>query len=171
VREARKELGGIPGANVSVSQFDLVARLLTGGDNIELRIFGHDPATLVRLGRQVLDEIRTRALGEAAATRAWAEGEAMNLHEIVSYALRFESVSGSSPLTEREREVTILLTQGLSNRELAARLVISEGTAKRHIENILSKLGFRSRTQLAAWAVQEGVAVAGEVEDGPEQRT
>src|SRR5205823_6388747 len=59
MRVARKELSGLPGGNVSVSQFDLVARLLTGGDNIELRIFGHDPATLVRLGQQVLDEIRT----------------------------------------------------------------------------------------------------------------
>jgi hydrophobic/amphiphilic exporter-1 (mainly G- bacteria), HAE1 family len=59
MRDARKELGGIPGANVIISQFDLVARLLTGGDNIELRIFGNDAPTLIRLGRQVLDEIRT----------------------------------------------------------------------------------------------------------------
>jgi DNA-binding NarL/FixJ family response regulator len=95
----------------------------------------------------------------------------MGLHELVGYAVRHESGSSSSPLTEREQEVTILLTKGLSNRELAARLMISEGTAKRHIENILSKLGLRSRTQLAAWAVQEGVGVACDVEDVPGQRS
>jgi HAE1 family hydrophobic/amphiphilic exporter-1 len=59
MREARKRLGGVPGANVTISQFDLVSRLITGGDDLELRIFGNDPRTLVRLGRETLDQIRT----------------------------------------------------------------------------------------------------------------
>jgi HAE1 family hydrophobic/amphiphilic exporter-1 len=56
--DARRAIGSIPGGTVNINQFDLVARLLTGGDNIQLRIYGHDPDTLVRIGNQVLDEIR-----------------------------------------------------------------------------------------------------------------
>ena len=57
-------------------------------------------------------------------------------------------------LTARERQVLSLVSLGLSNREIAARLVISVGTTKRHIENILAKLGLDSRTKVAAWALQ-----------------
>lgn len=62
----------------------------------------------------------------------------------------------SQPLTARELEVATLLAEGLSNRQIAAQLVISEGTAKRHVENILQKLGLKSRSQVVAWAGQYG---------------
>jgi DNA-binding CsgD family transcriptional regulator len=58
------------------------------------------------------------------------------------------------PLTDREREVANLLAQGMSNREIAATLVISESTAEVHVKHILSKLGLRSRSQVAAWAAR-----------------
>ena len=57
-------------------------------------------------------------------------------------------------LSPREREVAALVKQGLSNREIAAALVISESTAEVHVKRILSKLGFRSRAQIAVWAVE-----------------
>ncbi|HEX9118127.1 MAG TPA: LuxR C-terminal-related transcriptional regulator, partial [Anaerolineae bacterium] len=60
-------------------------------------------------------------------------------------------------LTAREREIAALIAQGKSNREIAGALVISETTAERHVANILSKLGFNSRTQIAIWAVQQGI--------------
>ncbi|MGH2533850.1 MAG: helix-turn-helix transcriptional regulator, partial [Thermomicrobiales bacterium] len=60
-------------------------------------------------------------------------------------------------LTEREREVAALLTQGLSNREIAEALFISELTVATHVRNSLSKLGFTSRTQIAAWALERGL--------------
>jgi predicted ATPase/DNA-binding CsgD family transcriptional regulator len=60
-------------------------------------------------------------------------------------------------LTEREVEVARLLGRGLSNREIAGVLVISVRTADRHVENILGKLGLRSRGAVAAWAVQQGL--------------
>lgn len=61
-------------------------------------------------------------------------------------------------LTRREREVAALVAQGLTNREIAARLFISERTAESHVEQIRGKLGFRSRNQIAAWVANQGEA-------------
>ena len=63
-------------------------------------------------------------------------------------------------LTAREHEVLRLLATGLSNRELAQRLSISERTARTHVSSILDKLGLRSRTQAALFAIQQGLAPA-----------
>jgi predicted ATPase/DNA-binding CsgD family transcriptional regulator len=60
-------------------------------------------------------------------------------------------------LTAREREVAALIAQGATSREIAERLVVSERTAEVHVSNILAKLGFTSRAQIAAWAVQAGL--------------
>jgi len=61
---------------------------------------------------------------------------------------------GPTPLTPREHEIANLIAQGLSNREIADELVISPATAARHVANILAKLGFSSRTQVASWATR-----------------
>ncbi|HYN87337.1 MAG TPA: AAA family ATPase [Ardenticatenaceae bacterium] len=60
-------------------------------------------------------------------------------------------------LTPREREVATLVAQGKSNREIAEALVVGERTVETHVGNVLSKLGFTSRTQIAAWAVDQGL--------------
>ncbi len=60
-------------------------------------------------------------------------------------------------LTEREREVAALIAQGKSNREIAEVLVVNYRTIEKHIENILSKLGFASRAQIAVWAAERGL--------------
>jgi LuxR family transcriptional regulator, maltose regulon positive regulatory protein len=67
------------------------------------------------------------------------------------------SASPESPLTPREVEVLALVAQGLSNPEIAARLVISEHTAHRHLANILRKLDLASRAAAAAWATRHGL--------------
>jgi DNA-binding NarL/FixJ family response regulator len=61
-------------------------------------------------------------------------------------------------LTEREREVAILIAQGKSNREIADALVVTVRTVEAHITRILDKLGFKSRTEIAAWAIVKGLA-------------
>jgi DNA-binding NarL/FixJ family response regulator len=62
------------------------------------------------------------------------------------------------PLTEREKEVLRLVAQGLSNKEIATALVITERTARTYVSNILGKLGLASRTQAALYAVEHRLA-------------
>jgi non-specific serine/threonine protein kinase len=64
--------------------------------------------------------------------------------------------SASDTLTAREREIARLMADGLSNHDIAEMLVISEGTVEVHVKHILSKLGFRSRTQVAGWVARQG---------------
>jgi DNA-binding NarL/FixJ family response regulator len=64
------------------------------------------------------------------------------------------------PLTEREREVLVLVAQGRANKEIGRQLGISERTARTHVSNILGKLGLASRTQAALYAVREGLVPA-----------
>jgi DNA-binding CsgD family transcriptional regulator len=66
--------------------------------------------------------------------------------------------SVSDTLTLREREIALLLADGLSNRDIAERLVISEATVDVHVRHILAKLGFRSRAQVAGWFTRQGSA-------------
>jgi DNA-binding NarL/FixJ family response regulator len=62
------------------------------------------------------------------------------------------------PLTEREKEVLRLVARGLSNKDIAAELFITERTARTYVSNILGKLGLQSRTQAALWAIDHKLA-------------
>jgi non-specific serine/threonine protein kinase len=62
-----------------------------------------------------------------------------------------------SGLTPRELEITALVAHGLTNRQIAGQLYISVRTVEAHVDHILTKLGFRTRTQLASWAHEEGL--------------
>jgi DNA-binding NarL/FixJ family response regulator len=76
---------------------------------------------------------------------------------VVSLALAGDQSPADDPLkklTPRERQVAGLAGRGLRNRDIARALIITEGTARVHIEHILAKLDLHSRARLAAWAVQ-----------------
>ncbi len=60
-------------------------------------------------------------------------------------------------LTAREREVLALIAEGATNKEIAAKLIVSENTARNHVSHILSKLGFSRRSEAAAYAVKKGM--------------
>lgn len=108
-------------------------------------------------------EKRTRrALGDGSFEAAFRRGREFGLPEAIAYALgdlgpaRPEVVAASqpTPLTDREGEVATLIADGRSNQEIADRLVISRRTAEGHVNRILRKLGFDSRSQVAAWAAR-----------------
>ncbi|MFD1936886.1 ATP-binding protein [Nonomuraea mangrovi] len=105
-------------------------------------------------------ESRTReALGGAAFGAAVRRGAGLSYEEALDYVLAEDAVAGRppaqdappSPLTPREMEIARLIAQGMSNKEIAASLVIAQRTAEGHVEHILTKLGFNSRTQIAVW--------------------
>ncbi len=87
-------------------------------------------------------------------------GEVFIQPEIASRALRELMRPQATPLealSEREHEALVLLAQGLSNKEIAEKLVITEGTVKNHVSSILGKLQAENRTQAAAIARQRGL--------------
>ncbi|NUP76419.1 MAG: helix-turn-helix transcriptional regulator, partial [Nonomuraea sp.] len=102
-------------------------------------------------------------LGEAVVALLWTEGTAMTADQAVSCALGgplpdlsaepVAPVAQDSRLTAREREIAELVARGLSNRAIADELIISPATVARHVANILGKLGFSTRTQIAAWVI------------------
>jgi len=106
-------------------------------------------------------------LGEQRFADQWNLGREAVLEEVIDEALSTGEGLGSaarsqvSPaiavLTRREREVAALIGQGLTNRQVADALVIAEGTAEKHVANIMSKLGLQSRTQLAVWTAEHGL--------------
>jgi DNA-binding CsgD family transcriptional regulator len=112
--------------------------------------------TLIAEGR--LDEARAHAEAAAPFLARW---RGWRVDELVAVQRRLglgPTPSGPDALTPREREVARLLAEGLSNSQLAKRLYISPRTAAVHVSNILSKLGMSSRTEVAAWAVRDGLA-------------
>ncbi|MFE2016672.1 response regulator [Streptomyces sp. NPDC059499] len=103
----------------------------------------------------------------AQAVRVVAAGDALLAPNItkrliaefsrVSTAPRAPSRDRVGDLTERETEVLFLVAQGLSNAEIAGRLVVAEQTVKTHVSRILVKLGLRDRTQAAVFAYESGL--------------
>ena len=101
-------------------------------------------------------------LGARKADAAWAEGLSMKAARALEYALGEDRLEGlaldAGPLSRREREVASMVATGLTNKQIAERLFIAERTAEGHVERIRNKLGVRSRTEVATWAVAHGIA-------------
>jgi len=98
----------------------------------------------------------------AASANLLGEGRRLALGEAIALGLADQPEDrrrpGPSPgLTRREAEVAALVARGLTNRQIAGQLYLSVRTVEAHVDHILSKLGFRTRTQLAAWAHEEGL--------------
>ncbi|GCD88237.1 LuxR C-terminal-related transcriptional regulator [Nocardioides sp. LS1] len=105
---------------------------------------------------------RTReALGELAFARAFEEGAALRFDEAVALAVGRRTPAPADPdadgvrLTRRETEIATLVAEGLTNREIAERLVMARRTAEGHVAHILGKLSLTSRSQVAAWVAAQ----------------
>jgi DNA-binding CsgD family transcriptional regulator len=99
---------------------------------------------------------RDRAEPAVRAADRLARALGMTAYTVRTGALVAQLDSGERPplLSPREAEVADLVAEGLTNRQIAMRLVISERTAQNHVQHILTKLGFTTRSQIAAWNVR-----------------
>jgi non-specific serine/threonine protein kinase len=127
-------------------------------DSIGASLFGHlheDHDRCIELTRETL--------GDAAFGRAFEEGSALRFDDAVALALgrrtpppaAAEAHGDEVRLTRRETEIAALVAEGLTNREIAERLVMARRTAEGHVAHILGKLNFTSRAQLAAWVAAQ----------------
>lgn len=103
------------------------------------------------------------SLGEQAFNAAWSRGQALPQAPAIAFALDEKPLSTETPvkgrgdhapLTRRELQIATLIHQGLTNKEIAETLIISPRTAEAHVENILIKLSFTSRAQIARWVAE-----------------
>ncbi len=115
---------------------------------------------------RVADQVRA-VIGAEAFEADRAQGQALTVDDAIAYALderpgerrpRAERPAAPNGLTRREREIAELVADGLTNKEIAARLTIAQRTAEGHVERVLARLGFTSRAQIAAWIAAQRVA-------------
>jgi predicted ATPase/DNA-binding CsgD family transcriptional regulator len=167
-----KELGNKIIASESLEGLGCIC-VAEGATKRATRLFGAAEALREAVGSEHISEeaalrepylaaSRSR-LDEAAWEEAQAEGRAMSMEQAIDYALSEEKpLTPSSPeseqassdepptLTRREKEVAILVGRGLTNRQIASELVLSEHTVHHHVTNILKKLNLSSRQQVTS---------------------
>ncbi|WP_254276088.1 two-component system response regulator NarL [Halomonas sp. 3H] len=129
---------------VSDHEEDVVDALQAGADGYLLKDM--DPDEMIR-------QLRQASLGRMVISES--------LTALLAGALRSQRSQPAVPdiqsLTQREREILRELAGGLSNKMIARKLDITEGTVKVHVKHLLKKLNLRSRVEAAVWAVQEGI--------------
>jgi non-specific serine/threonine protein kinase len=99
-------------------------------------------------------------LGHAGYTERYEYGKALRESDVVMIALGKKLITAElrGGLTARETQVSELIAAGLTSREVAQRLGITRRTAEAHTEHIMTKLGVRSRAQIAAWFARQSTA-------------
>jgi len=153
---------------------EATARIMEGNPKARVLIltsFGEDDKVFpaIRAGAQgyLLKDIHPNDLAQAVRD---AYGGKVQLHPDIARKLMSavagdmhapesaqQSAPAASDLTERELEVLRWIARGLTNREIAEQMIISEKTVKTHVSNMLGKLGLEDRTQAAIWAMKHGL--------------
>ena len=173
-------LAGLARLATDGAQFDIAARLFGSAamlhETHSIRLANYQVAERAGGTRSVTAEQDLETVRAALGTRRfeplWQAGRELTVDDAVTFALAAAWLvppeAGSDPdprraptmiglLTPRQQEVTVLVAQGLTNRQIGERLVITERAAAAHVENILNRLGFNSRTQIAVWASEHGL--------------
>ncbi|MDH6293533.1 ATP-binding protein, partial [Rhodococcus opacus] len=142
-----------PRAAVLLGAAEALARAVGSSAVIHSTLFAY---------QQECDQKTRQALGDKAFADAYRRGEHLGFDAAIAYALDKHPPNAhrldndpTTQLTKREHEVASLIAEGMTNRAIADRLVISLRTAQGHVEHILTKLGFTSRAQVAAWVVEK----------------
>jgi len=147
---------------VDVIVYDVHGLLNADGSELE-HLVGHTGARILVLSRDMRPDLRARAL--AMGCRSWVSmsirsGDLVDAIERTAagevLAEKGDRSSWEQGLSPREVEVLALITQGLSNADIATRLYLSENTLKSHIRSAYRKIGSASRSQAVAWAIQHG---------------
>jgi non-specific serine/threonine protein kinase len=158
-------------------RMELSARLHSAEQALARQLgFAFPPAYQVEFDAYVA-ELRSR-LAPATFDAAWAAGAVLTIEDAIGLGLMEPSPPAPAKpaepvrptirkpavhmLSEREQEVAAALAQGLTNEEIAGKLYIVVKTVEKHVSSILSKLGFRNRAEIAAWAVAYGLAAGPE---------
>ena len=168
------ELGDRPGVAFVLERFAMTAAAhgqpgralhLAGAADELRRAIGMPLSEAAQASLDAWLEPATGALPVADVQAALADGRAMSLDDVIAFAMSIaqrdadDQTDGQvGKLSPREREVAILLAEGCTNRQIAERLVVSERTAENHVQRLMNRLGLRSRTQVAAWAVRCGLS-------------
>lgn len=138
------------------------AELLGASEMLRLRIGAQMSPFTSPLVEKAQEQAKS-ALGEARYNKAFEAGAHLDREGAVGLATGKKVVQDTAPtpdrtanpLGKREREVAELIAEGLSNKEIATRLFLSERTVETHVYNILNKLGFNSRVNIASWVTAE----------------
>lgn len=129
---------------VSDDQTDVLQALRQGADGYLLKDMDAD---------DLVEHVRLAARGKLALSPELT----MVLAEAIRERPKTPSQVQAANLTKREKDVLKLISKGLSNKMIARRLDIAEGTVKVHVKRLLNKLGMRSRTEAAVWVVENNI--------------
>ncbi|MDQ7843359.1 MAG: tetratricopeptide repeat protein [Armatimonadota bacterium] len=135
-----------------------IAAALLGASESLREAFGLVPGPGVQAALREAGEAACERLGDAVYEAEVAKGRAMTVDEAVALALGRTLPPGKTRpqrpggLTGREAQIVLDIARGLTNRQIATRLEISERTVDAHLQNIRNKLGMEKRAQIAAWA-------------------
>jgi DNA-binding CsgD family transcriptional regulator len=151
----------IAGIDVEQSRYMVAARLHAAVDRLRAEL-SCVPSPLVSQFRGADASSIAERLGPVELTAAREQGARLSTSAAAAYAARSRGRrgrprSGWASLTLTESDVVTLITAGFSNRDIAAQMLISEGTVRTHLRSVFAKVGVRSRAELAAEAAGRGV--------------